>query len=147
MTLLETLRNDITVAMKEGDAERREALRFVMAALHNREIEKRGKSDTRPLSDEETVDVLQRELKKKRESIALFRRGGRADLASKEEREIRIIECYVPASLGKGEILRLIAAARAKGITEFGLLMKDVMGEAKGRADGRLVAELLKKGE
>lgn len=143
MTILGRLNADLVHAMKGGDAPRKDALRFALSVVHNREIEKRSKGAGEPLADADVIEALQKEIKKRKESIALFRKGGRNDLAEKEERDIAYLESYVPAPLTEAELLVVIAEARKKGITEFGPLMKEVMQLAKGRADGRAVGELI----
>ena len=120
-------------------------LRFLIAQVHNREIEKHGAGKGSELTDEETIEVLGREAKKRREALELFRKGGRADLAEKEERELRVVEGYLPAQLSREELERIVEDALKQGAGDFNSVMREVMKQAKGRADGRLVGELVKK--
>ena len=91
-------------AMKAKDAERLGVLRMVLAAMKNREIEKRAKSPDTALSDEEQASVLKSEVKKRRDSIAEFQKAGRTDLAEKEAGELAILEPYLPAEISDEEI-------------------------------------------
>lgn len=132
----------MTAAMRSRDAFRRDVLRMAQSAVYNVE-----KNDRRELSDEEIVGVLAREVKTRRESIEAFRRGGREDLASKEEREIAVISAYLPEQLDDDEIRALvneaIAATGASTPRDMGRVMGWLAPKTKGRADGRRVSELV----
>ena len=104
MSLQDRVQTDIAVAMRGGDALRRDVLRMVASAAYN--LEKR---EGRPLTDDEYLAVLSREVKTRRESVEAFRAGGRDDLAAKEEAEIAIIGEYLPAALTEDEIAALVA--------------------------------------
>lgn len=145
MTLQEKLTHDMRSAQKAGERDRAETLRFLLSELHNREIEKRSKGQEATLSDTETVEVLRREMKKRREAIDLYRRGGREDLLRKEEGEARLISEYLPASLGRNEIEAVVSELVAAGSREFGPLMKQAMERCGGRADGKTVAEIVRE--
>ena len=97
MTLKERLQSDTTAAMRSGDALRRDTLRMVQNAAYNLE-----KKSGKPLTDEELLAVVSREVKTRRESVEAFRKGGREDLASKEEAEIAILGEFLPEQLGRG---------------------------------------------
>lgn len=132
----------MTAAMRSGDAFRRDVLRMAQSAVYNVE-----KSNRRELSDEEIVGVLAREVKTRRESIDAFRRGGREDLASKEEREIDVISAYLPEQLDDDQIRALvdeaIAATGATTPRDMGRVMGWLSPKTKGRADGKRVSELV----
>ena len=128
--------------MRSGDALRRDTLRLAESAIYNAE-----KRDRRMYTDDEIVGVLSREVKTRRESIDAFRKGGRDDLASKEEAEIRILETYLPEQLGEAEVEALvreaIAATGAAGPRDMGKVMSWLAPRTKGRADGRAVSQVV----
>jgi uncharacterized protein YqeY len=142
VTLRERIQADITAAMRSGDALRRDVLRMAANALYNAE-----KAARRPLSDDEAIGVLIREVKTRRESVEAYRGAGRADLADKEEAEIGILAEYLPAPLGEAEIEALvaegIAATGASSSRDLGRVMGWLSPRTKGRADGRHVSELV----
>ena len=142
MSLNDRLRDDLTAAMRSGDALRRDTLRMAQSAAYSVEKEKR-----RPLTDEELVAVLGREVKTRRESVEAFRAGGREDLASKEEAEIAILVPYLPQQLSEDEVRDLVAEAiAATGATsarEMGKVMGWLSPKTRGRADGKRVSELV----
>ena len=142
MSLSERIHDDLTAAMRSGDALRRDVLRMVTSAAYN--IEKQNR---RPLTDDELVAVLAREVKTRRESVEAFRRGGREDLASKEEAEIAILKAYLPQALSEDELRALVAdAIAATGATsarDLGKVMGWLAPKTRGRADGRQVSELV----
>ncbi len=99
MTLKERLQSDTTAAMRSGDVLRRDTLRMVQNSAYNLE-----KKNGKPLTDDELLAVVGREVKTRRESVEAFRKGGREDLAAKEEAEIAILDGYLPEQLGRGRI-------------------------------------------
>ena len=140
MSLRERIQSDITAAMRSGDALRRDTLRMAESAIYNAE-----KRDRREYSDDEVAAVLSREVKTRRESVAAFRKGGREDLASKEEGEIAILAVYLPEQLSEVEIAALvdeaIAATGAAGPRDMGKVMGFLSPRTRGRADGRVVSQ------
>ena len=142
MSLTEQLQADMKSAMRDGDTQRRDTLRMAIAAAQNAAKDKR-----QPLSDEETLDVVAREVKKRRESIAAYRSAGRDDLAAKEQAEIDVLAPYLPAQLGEDEVRALvtdaIAASGASSPRDMGRVMSQLMPRVKGRADGKLVSRLV----
>lgn len=144
MALLERITAEVKEALKAGNSDRVGTLRFLVAQLHNREIEKRGKGDSSPLSDDEVADVLRKEVKKRREAADLFRQGNRADMAEKEEAELKIIQEYLPAAPNEADVRKVVSELKAKGITDFSALMKESMARLKG-ADGSLVSKVVKE--
>ena len=131
-------------AMRAGDAERTQTLRMAMAAAHNVKIA-RG----RDLTDEEVVDVLAKQVKQRRESIAMFRDGGREERAAAEEAEAAILAEFLPQQLSEAEIEAIvrdaIAESGASTPGEMGRVMGLVAPRTKGRADGRMVSEVVRR--
>ena len=119
MSLVERIQKDLTAAMKSKEELRLSVLRMVKSALKNKEIEK-----IRPLDEAESLQVLQTLVKQRKESVEQFTKGGRADLAEKEAREIAMIEAYLPAAAGEADLDRAIEAA----IAETGALSPKQMG-------------------
>ena len=135
--------------MKSAMKERREfdlgVLRMLLTVLNNRIIEKRGSGGSDALSDLEVLEVLRKEAKKRKEASALYAQGGRPELEQAEKRESEFIEKYLPAQLGEAEVTAAVKKVIAHGKHEFGEVMKEVMKELTGKADGRLVTEVIKK--
>lgn len=142
MTLREVIQRQLTEATRAGDTLRRDTLRLVWNALYNAE-----KTARRPFDDGEVVDLLAREIKSRRESVEAFRRGGREDLASREEAEIEIIQSFLPPPLDQAALTAIvdeaIAASGATSRRDMGKVMGLVMPRVKGRAEGRVVSELV----
>lgn len=145
MTIAERLAQDTTAAQKAGDAVRLGTLRLLVAAAQNRAIEKRTKGSDAPLTDEEMVELLRRESKKRREAIDLYTKGGRDDLRAKEEAELLVIAQYLPADMSRADVLAVVKRLASGGTFDFNSLMKATMAELKGKADGKLVSELVKE--
>lgn len=141
MSLLEKIQSDVKTAMKAKDEQRLNTLRFLTSQVNNRQIEK-GKDAS--LTEDEVMDVLRREIKKRKEAADLYRQGGRTDLAESEEAEMRIIMDYLPAAPTEEDVRKVIAELKAGGIAEFPALMKEAMAKLKG-ADGALVAKIAKE--
>ncbi len=142
MSLQSRIQSDIADAMRGGDGLRRDALRMVSSAAYNVE-----KKQGHPLSDDEYLAVLSREVKTRRESVEAFRAGGREDLAGKEEAEIAILGEYLPQALTEDEIVELvrqgIAATGASSARDMGKVMGWLAPRTRGRADGKHVSELV----
>jgi uncharacterized protein YqeY len=145
MALEARIASDIIIAQKAKEAFRLETLRLLMSQVKNRAIEKRGSGSPDSLTDAEVVEVLHREAKKRREAIEVYARGGRADLAKKEEQELAIVTEYLPAQMSRDEVAAAVKAIAAKNPGGFTALMKATMAELKGRADGKLVSEVVKE--
>lgn len=147
MTLYETIQGDLKEAMKAGDAAKRDVLRMIGSALKNEAIELRKPATE--LSDAESVAVLRRLAKQRRESVESFRAGGRPDLAENEESELVVIGAYLPANLPDDEIRKLVAEAKAEtGVSskaDFGKLMGAAAKKVAGRADGNTVKKFVEE--
>jgi len=140
----EQIRQDMKKAAKERNSLALSALRMALAAIHNREIEARGE-----IGEEAVRKVLATMVKQRKESIDLFRQGGRVDLAEKEAAEISVLEAYLPKPITDDEIEALareaIAAAGAKLPADMGRVMKELMPKVAGRADGKIVNEIVRR--
>jgi uncharacterized protein YqeY len=142
VTLRERLQEDTTAAMRSGDALRRDTLRMVQNAVYN--IEKAKKVT---LTDDDILAVIVRETKTRRESVEAFRKGGREDLAAKEEAEIAILAEYLPEPLTEDELRALvdegIAKTGATSARDLGKVMGWLSPRVRGRADGKAVSGLV----
>jgi uncharacterized protein YqeY len=144
VSLITTIEDEIKEAMKAHDAERRDALRLIVNALKGSEKELQ-----RPLSDDEELQVLQRERKKRVEAADAFRSGGREEQAATEERELSILEEFMPEPLTEDEIEEIIddaiAEVGATSMADLGRVMADVMPQIAGRADGSTVSQIVRE--
>jgi uncharacterized protein YqeY len=142
VSLTEQLQADMKTAMRDGDAHRRDTLRMVIAAAQNAAKEKRE-----PLSDEEALAVITKEVKKRRESIKAYEDAGRDDLAAKEQSEIEVLTPYLPEQMSEDEVRALVveavAASGASSARDMGRVMGQLMPKTTGRADGKLVSSLV----
>jgi uncharacterized protein YqeY len=144
MSLKQQIISDLTASMKAQDAPRTSTLRMVKAAVMNREIEKGGEMD-----DEEMMKLLRSLVKQRRDSVEQYEKGGRPELAAKEQTEIEVIEAYLPQAASREEIEAAIAAAitetGANSIKDMGKVMKSAQTALAGKnADGRTVSEIVK---
>jgi len=139
----EQLQEDLKAAMKAGDAVRRDALRMLTSAIRQVEVDQR-----KTLNEEEVFALLAKEAQKRRDAAAEAHKAGRDDIAAKEQSEVTLIESYLPAQLSREEIeAEVRQAIKETGVTsakEMGNLMKVLMPRVKGRADGKLVNEVVK---
>ncbi len=147
--LLEKLHSELTAAQKGKRAFELGVLRLLTAAAHNRAIEKRGQGKGDELTDEEVLEVLKKEAKKRKESIQLFTQGNRRDLAENEAKELALIERYLPAELSEEAVRLHVEKVLASGAVSaeqgFGVVMKEAMKELKGKADAGLVSKIVKE--
>ncbi|SFH59024.1 GatB/YqeY domain-containing protein [Pisciglobus halotolerans] len=144
MSLLTTVNEDIKTAMKARDKETLAVLRMIKSSLQNEEI-KKGSA----LNEEEELTVLSREMKQRRESLTEFKSAGRDDLVEKLEKEIAIVERYLPKQLSEDELRAIVKKTadrvQASSMKDFGKVMGAVMSEIKGQADGNEVNRLVKE--
>jgi uncharacterized protein len=144
MTLIAELEAELKDAMRAGDTERRDALRLILATLRSAEKELQ-----RPLKEDEELQVLQRERKRRLEAADAFRAGGREEQAEKEERELDVLEEFMPEPLSDDELEEIvddvIAEVGATSMAAFGRVMADVMPQVAGRADGSAVSQLVRE--
>ena len=144
MALIARMEDDLKQATLARDADRRDALRLIIASLRSAEKELQ-----RPLSDDEELQVLQRERKRRLEAAEAFRGGGREEQAAAEERELALLAEFMPEPLGDEELERIvddaIAENGATSMRDMGRVMKDVMPQISGRADGAAVSQMLRE--
>ena len=144
MSLIGRLEDELREAMLARDNTRRDALRLILASLRSAE-----KDLQRPLSDEEELQVLQRERKRRHEAADAFRGGGREEQAQKEEDELAVLEEFMPSPLSEDELERIvddaIAENGATSLRDMGRVMADVMPQVAGRADGSAVGQLVRE--
>src|SRR3989344_1983677 len=141
--LFTKIRQDLTNSLKQKNEIKTSTLRLVISEIGNSRIEKRA-----DLTDEDIVQVISKEAKKRQESIAAFKQGERADLAEKEEKELLILKTYLPEPISDEELLKIvdsqITEIGAKDIKDLGKVMSAVLSKVKGRADGSAVAAVVK---
>ena len=144
MSLIARLEDELKQAMVARDNERRDALRLILASLRSAEKELQ-----RPLHDDEELQVLQRERKRRQEAAEAFRKGGREEQAAQEEAELAILQEFMPEPLSEEELEQIvddaIAENGATSMRDFGRVMADVMPQVSGRADGSVVSQLVKE--
>jgi uncharacterized protein YqeY len=144
VTLIKELEQEVKNAMKAGEAARRDALRLILASLKSAE-----KDLMRELTEDEELQVLQRERKKRIEAIEAFESAGREAQAEKEEAELDVLEEFMPEPLTEEELERIvddaIAENKATNMRDMGRVMADVMPQIAGRADGSAVSQLVRE--
>jgi hypothetical protein len=144
MSLIDQIESDLKEAMRARDELRTGTLRLTLAALRSSE-----KELGRPLKEDEELQVLQRERKRRTEAAEAFRDAGREEQASQEERELEVIEEFMPEPLAEEELERIvddaIAETGATSLRDLGRVMADVMPQVAGRADGSTVSQLVRE--
>lgn len=160
MVLKAQLQKEMTEALKAGDQLKRLVLGSLITAVKNKEVTKRGQigkitndqkelAEKSELTNEEVLEVVSSEVKKRKDSIEQFQKGGRNDLAEKEKAEVEILMAYLPEQLSeekvKNEIQRTIEELGATSAKEMGKVIGAVMAKLKGRADGGLVSKITKE--
>ena len=144
MTLIARIEDELSAAMRERNAARRDALRLILSNLRSAETELQ-----RELNDQEELQVLQRERKKRLEAAEAFRHAGNDERAEAEEQELTVIEEFMPEPLSEEELETIIddaiAECGATSIRDLGRVMADVMPQVAGRADGSAVSQLVRE--
>lgn len=144
MKLLDRIQEDLRKSLKAKDGTRVSVLRFLLAAVKNREIEKKD-----PLSDDEILAEIASSAKRRRESIEAFRDGGRQDLVNKEEAELAILAEYLPEQMSADEVRQVaeevIKAVNARSPADIGNVMKELMPRVRGKADGKIVNQIVRE--
>jgi len=144
MSIQPKLLDDMKTAMKAGDKLRLETIRGIRAQMKNYEIEK-----VRPLTEEDEIQVLLTAAKRRRESIEQFRLGNRLDRAAEEEKELEIIQQYLPQQMSEEEISALVnqivQEVNAASSSDIGKVMGKLMPQVKGRADGKTVQRIVQQ--
>lgn len=142
--LAEQIEQDIISAMKEQNETKISTLRMLKSALKNAEIQKK-----KTIEDEEAITVIQSQIKSRKDSIELYKKGNRGELAQKEEKEIGILEKYLPEQISEEEIktkiAQIIQETGAQGIQDMGKVMGQAATEFKGKADMSLVSKIVKE--
>lgn len=136
---------DLKISIKSRDAIRTSTLRMVIASMQNAAIEKQVKE----LEDEDVIKIISKQVKQRLDSIESFEKGGRQDLAEKETKELDILKAYLPEQLDEKKIeavvKKIISETGAASKSDFGKVMKLVMEELKGKAEGKTVSSVLQK--
>jgi uncharacterized protein YqeY len=144
MGLRENIDGDLKEALKSGAKDKVSTLRMLNAALKNKQIDKRA-----PLTEEEVIETVRSLMKQRKDSIEQFAKGGRQDLVDKEAAEIKILEIYLPQQLSREEIETMVREAisqtGAQGAKDMGKVMKALIQKIGGRADGKIVSDLVKQ--
>ncbi len=147
MTLKDRIREDMKAAMKSGDRIRLETLRMILASLVEKEIEKRIASPG--VTPEDEMAILMNSAKKRRESIEMFEKGGRQDLVEQERKELAIVNEYLPEMMSPEKIGKvvdeIVGQMGAVSTGDFGKVMGAAMKQLKGKADGKVVQEVVRK--
>jgi len=143
--LEEKILNDYKEAMKSKDSVKISTVSFLRSAMKNLAIEK--KQDK--LEDSEIIQIIKKQVKQRQDSIEQFKKGGREDLAGKETKELDILKSYLPEELPTDEVKKIVeeavTATGASGPKDMGKVMKEVMANVAGRADGKLISQLVKE--
>ena len=140
----EQVTKDMATALKAGEKDKLSTLRMLLSAVKYKEVDAKHQ-----LSDEEVIAVISTLLKQRQDSVEQFRKGGREDLVEKESKEIEFLRAYLPPQLSEEEVRDIIKKAAAEtgaaGQKDMGKLMKVVMPQVKGKADGKLVNDIVKE--
>lgn len=141
--LLEKLQSDSIEALKTGNKQKLSVLRMLVSEVKNSQIDiiAAGKE----LTDDDVLKVLAKELKKRKDSIEAYNKAGRSDLSEVEESEAKIISEYLPQQMSETDVEAIVSEVISGGATDFGSVMKGAMAKIAGRADGKLVSEVVKR--
>lgn len=147
MMFKQKIAEDLKAAMKAGETEKRDVLRMLDAMLKNVEIEKMKREEG--LTDEESMEVISRAVKQRKDAITQYEAGGRPELAEKEKKEVEILMAYMPAQMSEEKVREAVAEIIAtSGVTskaDIGKVMGQAMGKLKGQADGNLVKKIVEE--
>lgn len=142
--LKEKLQQDMKEALKSGDSFKRTLLGMVLSAVKNKEIEKRSE-----LGEDDTIAIISSEIKKRKDAIEQYEKGGRLELAEQEKNEAEMLMVYMPEQMSeedvRTEVKKAIAETGAKDIKEMGKVIGAIMARVKGKADGQVVSRLVKE--
>ncbi|MCE3009557.1 MAG: GatB/YqeY domain-containing protein [Pseudobdellovibrionaceae bacterium] len=144
MEIRNRLLNDMKEAMKNKDQMKLEAIRFLQAAIKNKEIDMRPD----PITEEEVMGVIKRMIKQRKESAEQYQAANRQDLVDKEMAELKILETYLPAQMAKEQVEAIVTATiaelKASSVKDMGPVMKAVIAKTAGQADNKMVSEIIK---
>ena len=142
--LLDKIQKDLILALKAGKKEEVSTLRFLLAEIHNRQIDQKTN-----LSDQDVLAAIKMQVKQHQESIILYRQGKRDELVAKERKELEYLSKYLPQQMNAGDLEKIIQETidqvKPTGPQDFGKVMGAVMGRVKGQADGNQVSSIVKK--
>ena len=162
MNIKDKLQSEVKEALKSGNSHKRTLLGMVLSSIKNRELEKRGKiiktepdmakdeaEEQSKLNDEEVIEVLSSEIKKRKDAMDQFEKGGRPELAEGERKEAEMLMVYMPEQMSEDEIRtevkKTIEETGAKDVKEMGKVIGAIMAKIKGKADGQTVNRLVKE--
>lgn len=144
MSLREKILEDIKTAMKNKEADKLSAVRFLQAAVKNKEIELRPNA----ITDQDVLGVIKKMAKQRKDSIFEFEKANRTDLVDKEKYELTVLEAYLPKQMGQDEVAKIVTeviqALGAKDMKQMGAVIKEVQARTAGSADGKMISELVK---
>jgi uncharacterized protein len=143
-TLRDKIMEDVKTAMKNKESERLGAIRFLQAAIKNKEIEVRPNA----ITEQDVLSVIKKMAKQRKDSISEYEKAGRQDLADKEKFELTVIEQYLPQQMSEEQVKQIVeqvvAEKNAADIKQMGAVIKEVMARTAGQADGKMISELVK---
>ncbi len=149
MALLNRINEDLKLALKSQDETQITTLRLLLAAIRNREIEKRAKDKSAELTDEEVMVLIKKEAKKRKEAMEIYGRSGREELAKKETAELKILEKYLPVEASEAEmeavVKQTMGELKPTSEKDFGRIMKGAMAKLQGRGDASYVSQMVKR--
>jgi uncharacterized protein YqeY len=144
MEIENRIQSDLKEAIKSGDSFTRDVLRLLSSDIKNKAI-----NDRKELTDEDVLAIVKKNIKSRKDSIEQFTKGGREDLAAQERSEVELLEKYMPEQMGQQQIeeivKKVLSEMDASESLNFGIVMKKVMVEIQGKADGSVVSEIVKK--
>ena len=140
--LLEKLQSDSIDALRKGNKPRLSTLRLLISEVKNSQID--IVAEGREMTDDDVLKVLSKELKKRNDSVEAYTLAKRLDLADIESEEAKVISEYLPSQMSKEEIEKIVLEVIAEGVSDFGAVMKAAMAKVQGRADGKIVSEVVK---
>ncbi len=144
MEIIEKIQNKIKEFQKSGENISVDTLRLLLSEIHNYEIKKRG-LDNKNLSEDDVIQIIQKEIKKRKESLEFFKKAQRNDLIAKTKKEIETLSLYAPQILNEEELSKIIEDLINQGFNDFNSLMKKIMENYKGKIDGSMAAKLIKQ--
>ena len=143
--LLDQIKADIQSSLKKGDHIRVETMRFLVAGIRNFAIAKYGNIGEAGVTDADVLDIIKKQVKTHKESVEVFEKAGRVELATKEKQELEILSSFLPKELSDEALKTLLTDVAGGDTSNFGLLMKAAMGKVQGQADGARVSAILKQ--
>jgi hypothetical protein len=143
---LDQLQSDVNMSLKKGDSVRVGTLRFLISAVRNYAIATYGNAWETSLKEEDILDVIKKQVKTHKESVAAFTKAGRSDLSVKEQQELDVLQAFLPSELSDSDLKIMLSDVVSGGdVSNFGLLMKSAMAKVQGKADGGRVSAILKQ--